>query len=195
MSTKAGWTGVAANAVALARAVQGDRLRQVPHPGLGRIVGGEVVAGDVRRDRRDIDDRAAAGCGNPPDRVLAAEEDAVEVQRVQGAPVLERGLLDRAVDGGAGAVHQHVQPAERADGRVQRDGPGFLLGDVLRDGDRGLADGVGDGLGPLEIDVRDRDLRALARKQQRRGAADPRRGACNQRDLAADPSQIADPSL
>ncbi len=45
-------------------------------------------------------------------RQFAAEEHAVEVDRVHPPPVLQRGLLDRAESDDAGAVDQHVQPAE-----------------------------------------------------------------------------------
>src|SRR5580700_9180732 len=69
---------VAADVVALARAMQRHRFGQQPHAAFAGAVSGEVAVSDQPRDRRYVDDRAAAAILHDADGVLAAEKHAVE---------------------------------------------------------------------------------------------------------------------
>ena len=82
------------------RAVQRHRLGEQPHAALGGVVGGEIVPADQARDRRQVDDRAAAALEQRKP-VLAAEKRAVEIDGEDLPPGGEVGLLDVAERGDA----------------------------------------------------------------------------------------------
>ena len=77
------------------RAMQRDRLGEQPHAALGGVVGGKIVPADQARDRRQVDDRAAAAL-EQRQRVLAAEKRAVEIDGEDLPPGREVGVLDGA---------------------------------------------------------------------------------------------------
>jgi hypothetical protein len=85
--------------------------------------------------------------------VLAAQEHAVEVDRVHGAPLLEAGVLGivrgrTALEAGhAGVIDQHVQPAFGGDHLIQYAAPVILGAHVERCESRSLAQGGGLGAG------------------------------------------------
>ena len=100
------------------RAMQRHRLGEQPHAALRGVVGGEVVPADQARDRRHVDDRAAAPL-EQRQRVLAAEKRAVEIDRQDLPPGGEIGFLDVAERGEARGVDQTIEPAV-ACGRSRR---------------------------------------------------------------------------
>ena len=65
--------GVAAHLRIEPRAVQRHRLGEQPHAALRGVVGGKVVPADQPRDRRQIDDRAAALLEQRADRACSRE--------------------------------------------------------------------------------------------------------------------------
>ena len=159
---------VAADALA-ARSATAIARERPTMPGLARGVGVRrevLVAADEAEHRRDVDDRAAAGRAQPRDRVLAAEEDALQVRVEHRVPRLLGALLDRAVAEAAAAdprrVHEHVEALEAGERPRDLVGPREV------------------GLLAVEAD----DLRARVGERARDRAADPAGRAGDDRDLA-----------
>ena len=61
---------------------------------LGRVVGGRPGAADDSVDRRDVDDRAAAGCPHRRYGVLGAQEHTGRVDNVRSVPGIQRSIFD-----------------------------------------------------------------------------------------------------
>ena len=178
---------VAADVVARLGAVQGHRLAEQPHARLGRVVGRHVGAGDDAGDRRDVDHRAAQPLGvllDLADAVLAAQEHAVEVDRMHAAPFLERDVLDRLAEPDAGGVEQNVDRAELVDGFGDRGLPVVLAGDVELHEMAGRAQLVGHRLAAVGGDVGDDDPGAFLRHQDGGVGAEARGAAGDQSHLA-----------
>ena len=92
----AGMDRIAAHLVALARAVDRHRLGELPHRALAGAVGRQVRRAEEGRQRRGVDDRAAARLPHRRHAVLAAQEHALDVDRQHAPPLLERlGLEGR----------------------------------------------------------------------------------------------------
>ena len=132
-----------------------------------------VLAGDAR-NRRDVDDRPAAGRLHQRDREFHAEKDAARIDRHQ--PVPGRGveqILDRAA-GETGVVDENVEPAELGNRRIDRRLPLRLTGHIEMAEHRraiGLRN-LGDDLVALLVEhVGDGDLGPLARKDPRHAGA------------------------
>jgi hypothetical protein len=75
--------------------MQRDRLAQQPHAALRSVVGGEIMPADQPRDRRDVDDRAAAAL-EESETVFAAEECAIEIDGKNLSPGCKLGFFDVA---------------------------------------------------------------------------------------------------
>ena len=142
-------------------------------------------------DRLTIGPAAPRGAARPHgrERVLAPEEDAVDVHRLHAPPLLERRVDDRAQHLDARVVHQDVEPAEAREGLRHRGLPGgFVTHVVVREG--GLDAGVGErgGRCPPHIVEHVGDQDGRASRTQRPGArrADAARGAGDERDLAVE---------
>ena len=118
------------------------------------------------------------------DAVLAAEEHAVEVDRVHLAPFLERDVLDRLAEADAGGIEQHVQGAELVDRLLDRGLPVVLAGDVELHEMAGRAQPVGDRLAAVGGDVGHHHAGAFLRHQFGGVGAEARGAAGDQRDLA-----------
>jgi hypothetical protein len=120
--------------------------------------------------------------------VLAAEEDAAQVDVLDALPGLEVGLQDRAVVGGvdAGVVHQHVDATELLAGLGEGGADLLLVGDVGSDRQRP------DRLLGVEVDADDRGT--LGGEEARRGGADPARGPGDHADLVLQPRRHGQPS-
>ena len=77
---------------------------------------GEEVRADEAEDGAEVDDRTAAAATKGRDRVLRAEEDALQVRIQHGVPRFLRADVDGAVSertaADAGAVEDDVQPPE-----------------------------------------------------------------------------------
>ena len=119
----------------------------------------------------------------------AAEKRAVEVELDRPPEFVERGVDRGLVLRGraAGIVVEHVEPAEFVDGRADRRLEAVGVGDVSADRDRPVAGEMRGLLARGGIDIGDRDPGAFARKQDRRGAADPGTGASDEGYLACEP--------
>ena len=96
------------------------RLRQAPDRVLRGAVVGEARPARVDGvDRGDVDDRAAVALrphlrSRRPD----AEERAADVDVEDALELLRGDILEQEVREDAGVVHEHVEPAEAVDGRV-----------------------------------------------------------------------------
>ena len=92
---------------AVARQVDGQRLGQVDHRGLGGAVGGELPARPQAHDRGHVDDRpAVAEARHVPADLLSHQPDALQVGVDHPVPV-RLGLLQARLEGGdAGVVDQ-----------------------------------------------------------------------------------------
>src|SRR5688572_11603325 len=104
---------IAAHLVALAGAVDGHGLGELAHRSLAGTISREIWRTEEGRQRREIDDRAAARTSNRRYTVLAAEEHALHVDRQHALPLLDRLALEgRGIrSGDAGIVDQPVEPA------------------------------------------------------------------------------------
>ena len=76
--------------------------------------------------RGDIDDRPAAGVADRRDGRAAAEEDALDVDRMDLAPEIQGGAFGRTLERRAGIVDQDMQPAEGVDRAFDDLGPAGL---------------------------------------------------------------------
>src|SRR5271166_2124822 len=101
-----------ADLVAGAGAMERGGLGQEPDRALARAIGRRRRVADDAGDRGEIDDRAAAGLLHRPHRLAAAEKRALDIDRVDLAPVGKRRLLDIAENADAGAVDQDIEAAE-----------------------------------------------------------------------------------
>ena len=138
---------------------------------------------DHSRNRRHVDDRATAAILHDADSVLAAEKHAVEVDRHQVAPLLQRRRLDVLEQHHTGIVDENVDAAEVARHRIGDRDPLVLAGDVEPMEARAL---------PQLSDRRCRcgfiaighdDRGAFIHEQPCRGKADARCAARDQRNL------------
>ena len=168
------------------------RLGEADHGGLRGRVGGEP-ARPQRRDRRDVDDRAAlGGLDHGRDGVLGEQEHRLDVDLHH--PAIFLGLLvdDAAAAADADIVVEEVEPAPAVDRRIDQPLALGLLGDVagMRRGRAALGlDHLHRALGELEVEIGHQHLGAGARQQDRRGAAVAdavarRAAARDDRDLA-----------
>jgi hypothetical protein len=151
--------------------------RQREHAALRRGVGDLRRGGTHHRDeRRGVDDRAAPGVEQVWDAVLAAQEDAAQVDLLHALPDLERGVEHRAVVGrvDAGVVEQHVDAAEAPVRLAVHGGDGLLVADIGHDRQVHAAD-VG------QVDAHDPS--ALLGEAQRDIGADPAGGAGDDANL------------
>ena len=169
------------------RELDGQVAGHLVERGLARGVRHEVVEHQVRRPRRDVDDRARAGGVDHRLRgELAHQErlDDVELHR----PLEEalRGHHRRAGAGAAGVVDQDVEPAERRDRRVDEPLAVLLDEDVGDDRDAapaGLLD-AGDDLVEVRLGARaDDDVGARLGERDRDAATDPLAAAGDDGDL------------
>lgn len=178
---------IAADVVARLGAVQGHRLAEQPHARLGGVVGRHVGAGDDAGDRRNVDHRAAELVGvllDLGDAVLAAQEHAVEIDRMDLTPLFERDVLDGLAEPDAGGVQQDVDGAELVDGFGNRGLPVVLAGDVELHEMTGRAQLVGDRLAAIDGDVGDHDLGTFLGHQVGGVGAEARGAAGDQGHLA-----------
>ena len=154
--------------------VDRHRLGEPDHRGLRDGVGREA-ARPQRRDRRDVDDRAAlGGLDHRRDRVLGEQEHRLDVD-LHDAAVFVGLLVDHAAAAAdADIVVEEVEPAPVIDRGIDQPLAVGFLGGVAGLGDGGAALGLDhlDGaLGQLQVEVRHHDLGAGARQQDRGGAA------------------------
>ena len=167
--------------VARARYMQRRRFRQHPHGALAGAIGCRRRVADDPGDRGEIDDRAAAGFLHRSHCLTAAEKRALDVHRVDLAPVSERRRLDVAEDRDPGAIDEYVEAPERADHRIDDFPPARFVGHVLHQREIGV--------GPERLEagfvaVGGGDLGPLTMKQGRRSPANARRRAGDERDLS-----------
>ena len=130
-------------------------------------MGGEVgVAADETVDRREVDDRTAAGGAKQGNGVLRAEEDALEVGREHGVPgdlgALVHGPVAEPPPADARAVEQDVDALEAREERL----------DLVRDREVGL------------LAVEPHDLGAGVREGRRDRASDPAGGSGDDGNLS-----------
>src|SRR5207248_4636111 len=130
-------------------------------------------------DARQVHDRPSAAPHHPAGRGPARMEHTAEVRAQNGVPILVRHPRDQAVTGESGVVDQDVELARLLDQ------PGGLrgVGDVRLD--RPPADLLRQSLGLVgPAPVADDDLRTGPRELRGDRAADPARGAGDERELA-----------
>ena len=191
----AGMHRVAADLVALAGAIHRHRLGELPHRALAGAIGRQRRRAEEGRQRRGVDDRAAARLLHRRHAVLAAEEHALDVDRQHALPLLDRlGLEGRGEGpGDAGVVDQPVELALARHQVVDDALPvGFLGGVVLLEA--GIAADLLHGLEPARlVDVGHHHCRAFGRQQLRGGAADARPRPRHQHDLARNPAHASRP--
>ena len=193
---------VAGDAILLLGAMQRDRFGQVADGGLGAVVGGAVVGGDDPGDRRDVEDRAldAAVLHRPRhqrQRQLAAEEDTVEIDRVDMLPRFEARRLDRRPPRDPGVVDEDVQTAERRLGKGDRRRPLIGIGHVVRHarrhaGMRGIDRRRRRGR-TGSVDIGQHDARPFGGELARHRGTQPLRRPRHQRDLARQPVHVVIP--
>ena len=135
-----------------------------------------MTGADDPRDRGHIDDRAAALVFHHAHGMFAAEERAVEIDRHQGAPFIERGRFDILEQRHAGTVDENIDPADVTEDVIRDSNPFVFARDV---------EFVGSGCGfeRRRTDIGQDDPGALIGKKLRRRKADPRCAARNQRNL------------
>src|SRR5207247_6091835 len=104
---------------------------------LGGGVGGEAARAE-RRNRRHVDDGAAARAPQGGDGVLGGQKHAVDVDGHQPAPVLFALVDDGAAAADADVVVEEVEAAEAVEGGLDHGGAVGGLGDVGLEGE-GLA--------------------------------------------------------
>src|SRR5712691_475100 len=148
-----------------------------------------------RRDRGDVDDRAAALRFHHRDDVLHGQERALEVDGEHAVPVGLGDLDDAAELGDADIVVDHVDAAVAVPAGSDHGGDLVGLGDVGAMRGRGAAFGLNDagGLrGSRRIDIDTKHARALAGEGHRRRLAvaparPDRSGAHHDRHFALEP--------
>src|SRR5258708_7531398 len=167
----------------------GDETRLVP----GKVEG---VGGARRRphqpgDRRHVDDGAAAGRPELRDAVLAAEEHAVEIDRVDATPLLEAGLLDGADGADPGIVDDDIEPAESGGGAPEIGDPILFRRHVVGEKERRAADLAGDLATARLVAIGDRDAGPLLGKAPGDRAPEPRGGAGDEGGFAGEAGHAA----
>ena len=189
VSMPPGWIELQRIASPFSRQCAATDLVRMPHGALARAVGRERRRAHEARGRRDVDDRAAAAAPHRRDRVLAAQEHALGVHGHDLAPLLDRGGLDVGHDDDARVVHEHVEPAEARERRLDHLAPALLVAHVVAHEDRVAADRLGRLAAERLVHVGEHDARALAREHLRAAAPDARRGARHDRHLVFDASR------
>ena len=178
---------------ALAPVLRRDRPAERVHAALAGGVGGVAGKALHRHARRAVDDRAAAGCDEVWDRVLARPEHGTgERADEDPIPLLVRPLvqaLDRLGDelGRGGVVDEGGERAEPIDGGVDRRLHAALVAHVEAHEvgvAASLADPLDDLLALLDGSPAHHDLGALGGEDLGDRAADPTRRAADQRDLS-----------
>jgi hypothetical protein len=165
--------------------LDGGGAGEPDHAVLGRDVGARLGEPDRAQDRGHVDDGAAAVGHHRRELVAHAEEDAVEVDRQDLAPALDRVLAGwHLVSADAGVVHGDVQPAVVGHDALDHRPHLTLVGHV--GGDRGgPAPGLpGDPLGGLLGDVGDDYGGPPAPERVHAGLADPSPASGDEGDLA-----------
>ena len=89
-----------------------QRLGEAADPELRGVVGGLARHADQPEQARDVHDVAVAGLDQVGQELLGAVHDAPEVDVHDPLEVLVADLLEVAVQGDAGVVDDHVDPAE-----------------------------------------------------------------------------------
>ena len=169
-------------------ALLGNDLGESQQSVLGRDIRRLELRGELGMHRAHVDDASAA---TRPVHVRQArargEECAVEVDRQHLLPVGEREILQRVHDLDAGIADKDVDAAECGDRRRHARVDRFLAGDVHRDPDglpAGGTDVGGDNVRGVEVEIGDRDARALAGERHRDGLAEAARGPGDDRGFA-----------
>src|ERR1019366_1234959 len=154
-----------------------DSFRHDHDAAFRRLVGGKIRHALDSRAAGGVDDHAAALLDHLRDRILAAEEYALQTHVHDPVPFFLARVHHVFGHEDAGVIEQDVEPAERAyrfidhphgcgaDAHVNRHRPRDAAG--LLDLSRGIARRFGAYVG-------DHQLRALLRKPNRAGAADSR---------------------
>ena len=125
--------------------------------------------------------------------MLAAQEDAVQVDRHHVAPFLEGRCFHVLEDGDAGAVDEHVDGPEVL-GRRRQDGDPFLFPAHVVAEEMGVAADVpGHGAARRFVEVGDRHPGAFGGETPRHRGAEARGRAGDQRHLAGHPAHGASP--
>ena len=125
---KPGLTGVRAHAVRAPFERGLPRQRQDRR--LARAVGRGARRRHVRRDRRDVDDRAAAAGEHRAAEGARAEEVAAQVHGHDRVPQLERVLVERRPRVDGGVVDEHAARADLGRGGVDSLGVGDVRDDA-----------------------------------------------------------------
>src|ERR1700730_11473183 len=166
--------------------VHRKRLGQEDHAGLRRAVGGHLARALETGDRRGAQDHAAP-LHQLGQRVLAAEENALQIDVDRAIPFLLGEQMRTPGEADPGIVVEDVETAEVAGGLGDHPlGIGGLRY-VGANRDR-LAAALyyfsPDRIRALLAPVADGDICALGREQQRRGASYSRSAAGDQRDFS-----------
>ena len=172
-----------------------QRLRPAVQAPLGGGVGGVAGAGGAPGDRRDVDQVAAAVAE-------LVEEDLGRGHRAEQVDLDHLALLGALVGGErreqhhAGVVDQDVGAAELVLDALGGGDDRVAVGDVGRDGDRAVAELVGQRLDAVGAAGEQRDAVAVGGQRAGGGFADARRGAGDDRDAAGvGLSVLMDPEL
>ena len=159
---------------------------------------------DKTGDRRHVDDRAAAIAalrsaaigGHRGDAVLAAQEYAFDIDRLDRPPLVEiRGgeMLIPLGRQDARIVDQDIRPAMGSRDLVHQRLPARLVAHIVLDELRVRAEHLGRALAALRIELRDRDLGALLGKPRRGREPDARARAGDDGNLAVYASHFPSP--
>jgi len=175
------------DADAVPRQVGRAQLAEVQHRRLGGGIGHRRVAGGQRRDRRGVDDGAAATGLEVRQRVHRAAHHRAQQQVHRRVPAFERHLLHAAaLAAGAGVVEDDVQAAESGCGAVHRGLDLRRLGDVaMREFEPALEALLQRGASVV-LDVGGKYPRAFGDEQFRGGQADARARAGDECDLVVE---------
>src|SRR5499426_4091973 len=158
----------------------------------GSVVGHVRQTAAVGGDRRGLD-QLSAQLGPRNRRLLTHafrgglqhEKDRTQVDRQHAVPVVLGELEQRPDFGDAGVVEQHVEAPPALVGEIEH------ALDVRRAGHVGLnaslPELVGKGLDAVAIDIRQQQLRAVARHASRAGGADATRSAGDERMNTVEP--------
>ena len=183
---------VAAHVPVLFGRLEGHGLGIHPHCRLGGVIGPHAGGCGEAGHGRDVYDRGRGGGTQVRHRVFAAQHHAVDIDRLDPVPVVQRivfSIAQFAAD--AGVVDQDRQPAHRGDGGFDHGDPVGLAGHVMGKGEgrvRHLGiDGRGQGLDPVQIDVGQGHPGPLARQHPGHGHAQSTGRPGDQRALAGDP--------